>query len=280
MTGQLAVAWEAVAPDGAHLLAHDAPRIAVVVSMTFPGMGPEAHAIMEVFTRTAFQELVDRGAAPFLVDSAVQDPHDAARVAEADAVLFLGGGDVDASLYGHAGPVPNEYGVDYAADVFCLDLVRRSVDADQTVLAVCRGAQLLNVALGGTLVPDLVPSDLHKGAPGEPLFLDEEVLLEEGSKVAGIYGRTRAVVRSGHHQAVGRVAPALRVTARAHDGVVEATEHLGRTWVVATQWHPEDPDGPAEDRRALFGAFVEQSKAGRGRRPFVGPAVWDDTTLV
>lgn len=260
MSGQLAVAWEAVAPDGAHLLPDDAPRIAVVVSLTFPGMGPEAHAIMEAFTRTAFQELVDQGARPFLVDSAVQDPEHAALAARSDGVLFLGGGDVHASFYGHDGPVPHEYGVDYAADVFCLDLVRRAVEADQTVLAVCRGSQLLNVALGGTLVPDIVPSDLHKGRPGEPLFLDEEVLLAPGSKVAGIYGRTRAVVRSGHHQAVAGVAPGLVVTARAHDGVVEGTEHPGRTWVVATQWHPEDPDGPAEDRRALFGAFVAEAR--------------------
>jgi putative glutamine amidotransferase len=245
-------------------LALGAPRIAVVVSLTFPGMGEEARSIMEVFTRTAFQELVDQGAEPFLVDSAVQDPADAARVAAAEAVLFLGGGDVDASLYGHEGPVPHEYGVDPAADRFCLGLVRQSVEADQPVLAVCRGSQLLNVALGGTLVPDIVPSDLHKGAPGEPLFLDEEVLLAEGSRIAGIYGRSRAVVRSGHHQAVGLVAPPLRVTARAHDGVVEATEHPGRTWVVATQWHPEDPAGPAADRHALFGAFVDQAWAVAG----------------
>lgn len=266
MSGQLAVAWEAVRPTGAHLLAQDAPRIAVVVSLTFPGMGSEAHSIMEAFTRTAFQELVDQGALPFLVDSALQDAADAALAASADGVLFLGGGDVHASLYGHHGPVPHEYGVDYAADVFCLDLVRQAVEADQTVLAVCRGSQLLNVALGGTLVPDLVPSYLHKGRSGEPLFLDEEILLHPGSKAAAIYGRTRALVRSGHHQAVGVVAPELRATAWAHDGVVEGTEHPGRTWVVATQWHPEDPDGPAEDRKALFGAFVAQARAWRASR--------------
>lgn len=277
MSGQLAVSWESVAPDGAHLLPEDAPRVAVVVSMTFPGMGPEAHSIMEVFTRTAFQELVDHGAEPFLVDSAVRDPGDATRVAEADAVLFLGGGDVDASLYGHPGPVPNEYGVDHAADLFCIDLVRQAVDADQTVLAVCRGSQLLNVALGGTLMPDIVPSELHRGGPGEPLFLDEEVILAEGSRIAAVYGRGRAVVRSGHHQAVGLVAPHLRATARALDGVVEGTEHPGRTWVVATQWHPEDPDGLAEDRSALFGAFVGQARASaraRGARPAAGEPVF------
>jgi putative glutamine amidotransferase len=262
--GQLAVRWEDVMPDGVDRLAPDAPRIAVVVSMTFPGMGPEAHAIMEAFTRAAFQELVDEGAAPFLVDSALRDPGAAQRVAGADGVLFLGGGDVDSSLYGHTGPVPHEYGVDRAADVFCIGLLRQSFDADQPLLALCRGSQLLNVALGGTLVPDLVPSDLHKGGPGEPLFLDEEVCLTEGSKVAGIYGRTRAVVRSGHHQAVGLVAPGLRVAARAHDGVVEGTEHPGRTWVVGLQWHPEDPQGPEEDRRALFRAFAAQAAARAG----------------
>lgn len=265
MREQLAVEWEAVAPSGTDGLPEHAPSVAVVVSMTFPGMGPEAHDIMEKFTRTAFQELVDQGARPFLVDSSSPLPADPARTAAADGVLFLGGGDIDGAFYGHAGPIPNEYGTDPSADRFCLDLVRQTIEADQPLLAVCRGSQLLNVALGGTLVPDLVPSALHRGAPGSPLFLDEELSLVEGSRVAQIYGRTRVTVRSGHHQAVARVAPELLATAVADDGVIEGTEHPDRTWVVGTQWHPEDPDGSGEDRRALFGAFVAQ--AGRTNRP-------------
>ncbi|GAA2134250.1 gamma-glutamyl-gamma-aminobutyrate hydrolase family protein [Arthrobacter humicola] len=256
---QLRVDPAAVVPPGFDALPDDAPEVAVVVSLTFPGMGAESQRLMEDFTRGAFQELLDVGARAVLVDSAAAQLPPPEIVANADAVLFLGGGDVDATLYGHEGPVPNSYGVDSRADHYCLALIHQTLAADQPLLAICRGSQLLNVACGGTLIPDLVPSELHKGGPGQPLFLDEEVTLQPASKVAAIFGRDRLVVRSGHHQAVGEVAPVLRVAALAHDGVVEGTEHPGRTWVVGVQWHPEDPAASAVDRRALFTEFVAQT---------------------
>ncbi len=249
-----------VVPPGFADLPPDAPVVAVVVSLTFPGMAKESHEIMRAFTRSAFDELLELGARAVLVDSAAADPGFAPVVAAADAVLFLGGGDVDAALYGHTGPVPNEYGTDRRADDYCVDLIRRAVARDQPVLAICRGSQLLNVALGGTLVPDLQPARLHKGAAGQPLFLDERLTLEPASKVAAIYGRERIVVRSGHHQAVGTVAPGLVVSARADDGVIEGTEHPGRRWVIGIQWHPEDRQGSAVDRRRLFTDLVRQAR--------------------
>lgn len=261
---QLRVNPGSVVPAGFDGLPDDAPQVAVVVSLTFPGMGAESQQLMEDFTRGAFQELLDVGARAVLVDSAAEQLPSPEIVANADAVLFLGGGDVDATIYGHVGPVPNSYGVDSRADHYCLDLIHQALDADQPLLAICRGSQLLNIACGGTLIPDLVPSHLHKGGAGQPLFLDEEVTLQPASKVAAIFGRDRLVVRSGHHQAVGEVAPTLKVAALAHDGVVEGTEHPGRTWVVGVQWHPEDPAASDVDRRALFSEFVAQ--AGQHRR--------------
>ena len=195
-----------------------------------------------------------------LIDSAAAEkPNPRGIAASYDALLFLGGGDVDGELYGKPSLAENAYGVDRAADDFCLAVMRESLESDQTLLAVCRGSQLLNVACGGTLVPDLVPSDLHRGGPGQPMFLDEEVLLEPGTRIAEIYGgRRQLLVRSGHHQAVDQVGAGLRVTARALDGVIEGTEHTEKRWVVGVQWHPEDDAGNAESRAALFRAFVAE----------------------
>ncbi|MBV1778957.1 gamma-glutamyl-gamma-aminobutyrate hydrolase family protein [Paeniglutamicibacter sp. ABSL32-1] len=249
---------EEVIPEGFDLLPPDAPLVAVVVSLTFPGMVGESHRIMRDFTRSAFDQLLESGARAILIDSSAADPRAALAAEEADAVLFLGGGDVDGSLYELQGPIPKAYGVDRTADEFCIALIHRTLEKDQPLLAICRGSQLLNVALGGTLVPDIVPSTLHQGQSGQPMFLDEGVTLAEGSKIRGILGRGRVTVRSGHHQAVDRVAADLIVSAVADDGIVEGTEHPGKTWAVAVQWHPEDRDGSAEDRRAIFGALVDQ----------------------
>lgn len=257
---------EEIIPEGFEALPEDAPVVAVVVSLTFPGMVGESYRIMRDFTRSAFDQLLENGARAVLVNSSAADAQAAPAAEEADAVLFLGGGDVDGALYGLQGQIPKAYGVDRAADEFCIRLIRRTLEKDQPLLAVCRGSQLFNVALGGTLVPDIVPSTLHQGQAGQPLFLDEHVTLAEGSKIRGILGRERITVRSGHHQAVDRVAPGLVVSAVADDGIVEGTEHPGQTWAVAVQWHPEDRDGSARDRRALFGALVEQAVL-RRRQP-------------
>lgn len=244
-----------------------APRVAVVVSLTFPGMTQQTLELMERFTRVAFETLLAAGARAELVDSAAEHLTPEAELAKYDGVLFLGGGDVDASLYGHAGPVANSYGVDLRADQYCVELIRGVLERDQPLLAICRGSQLLNVACGGTLIPDLDPWHLHRGGPGQPMFVDEKVNLAPGSKVAAILGRPTVTVRSGHHQAVGTVAAELKVAALAQDGVVEGTEHPGKTWVVGVQWHPEDSDGDANDRSLLFEEFVRQSRLNPAAAP-------------
>lgn len=264
------VTAEDVAPAGIENLPADAPTVAVVVSLNFPDMTDEINELVIRFTRTALQALTDAGARSVLVDSSAFPLPAASLVTGADGVLFLGGGDVDPGLYGVTGPVKNMYGVDRAADDYCIALIQRSVAEDATVLAICRGSQLLNFALGGTLIPDLEPWALHRGGPGKPMFLDEPVTLSAGTKLHGILGKDRLTVRSGHHQAVGEVAPTLRVAAVADDGIVEATEHREASWVVGVQWHPEDTDGSATDRARLFGAFVDQVKSAR-RTPSEGP---------
>lgn len=240
----------------------DGPLIPVVVSLTFPGMAQGAHDLALSLTRTAFDEVRAAGGRPRLVDSATATPAEVRPVCEgAGAVLFLGGADVELSLYGYTGPAPRGYyGADRAADEFCIALIHESVRADLPVLALCRGSQLLNVAFGGTLIPDIEEWGIHRGPGGDALMIDEALTLEPDSEIAGILGRTDVIVRNGHHQAVDRVGEALRATAFAADGMVEATEHRTASWVLGLQWHPEEAGADVEDRRRIFAALVERAR--------------------
>ncbi|MDN5382544.1 gamma-glutamyl-gamma-aminobutyrate hydrolase family protein [Streptomyces sp. LB8] len=232
------------------------PRIAVLVSLNFPDLTEPVADLVRRFTGTTLTTLRDLGAGYELYDTsdtgALPDP---ATVAGLDGLLLLGGGDVDGELYGHTGPVPNSYGVDRKADDYSIAAIRAAEQAGRPVFGICRGSQLINVAFGGTLVPDLEDYRLHRGGPGEPMFLDEQVTLLKGTRVAAMAGEHRVTVRSGHHQAVDKPGEGLVVAARADDGTVEGVEHPEK-WIVGVQWHPEDPDGSAEHRTRLFTSFL------------------------
>jgi len=255
-----------VMPDSNATLPDGAPTVAVVVSLNIPQMTDEVAGLVARFTRVALTELNDVGARVVLLDAS-KSPLDPVSIADsADGVLFLGGGDVDATIYGHTEPVNHEYGVDRAADDYSIEIIHSTIERDAPLLCICRGSQLLNVALGGDLIPDIENYHPHRGGSGDPMFKDEQVILEPGSAIHQILGRDRLAVRSGHHQAVNRLGAGLVVSARAEDGIIEGTELPSATWVVGVQWHPEDDDGSASDRRALFTAFVDQTRRARAAR--------------
>jgi putative glutamine amidotransferase len=235
--------------------APDAPLVGVVVPLNYPGLTDETRELVVRFTSTALSTLTDLGARLLIID-----PSSDAQASvddEVDGLVLLGGGDVDPSLYGYVGEVPNLYGVDRRCDVRTLASISRAVDRQIPVLGICRGAQMINLAYGGTLIPDLGPDTPHHGHGDDPLFLDDTVFVEPQTRLFDILGRTTVTVRNGHHQAVGDVAPPLRVAARGVDGVIEAIEHGDpHAWVLGVQWHPEDTDGSAADREALFRAFL------------------------
>jgi putative glutamine amidotransferase len=249
----------------------DAPLVGVVVPLNYPGLTDETRELVVRFTRTALSTLTDLGARLQIIDPTADTPSSIA--AELDGLLLLGGGDVDPSLYGHVGDVPNLYGVDRRCDLRTLASIEHALAKQLPVFGICRGAQMINLAYGGTLIPDLGPDTPHHGHGDDPLFLDDTVLIEPDTRLADVLDRTTVTVRNGHHQAVGEVAPQLRVAARGVDGVIEAIEARDPdTWVLGVQWHPEDTDGPSSDRRDLFGAFLSHIDAnrtaatGRGRR--------------
>jgi putative glutamine amidotransferase len=151
-----------------------------------------------------------------------------------DGLVLQGGADISPLAYGEQ-PLKPEWTGDAVRDRYEIDLVRAFTAADKPVLGICRGAQLINVALGGTLHQD-IPA--HRSDEYDQHA--HEVHLEPGSGLARLYGETGARrVVSIHHQAIKRLAPGLVVEARAEDGVIEAVRGTGASYVCAVQWHPE-----------------------------------------
>lgn len=271
--GVAPVAWREVAPtpraraSGSN--ASGPPvRVAVLGQLDIPGLDGGGRAINVQTTASALQALVDLGAEVAFVDVTAEAEPDDAAVAASEALVVLGGGDVDAELYGVSGEVPNGGGVDRRSDERELRLMRAAIDRDAPLLAICRGSQLLNVARGGTLVPDLQPHDVHHGDTrrGEPLFVTADVFVEPDSIVGrALGGRECVPVRTGNHQAVDRPGEGLRVVASAVDGVVVATELTSATWITGVQWHPEEARADPADRDALFGALLDEARRRRAR---------------
>jgi putative glutamine amidotransferase len=170
-----------------------------------------------------------------------------------DGLVLSGGEDLHPEAYG-ADPHPETRQTRPDRDRAELAFLEGALERDMPVLAVCRGSQVLNVALGGDLVqhlPEVVGSDRHKHTPGE--FADHDVDLQSGSRLAGLLG-DRAPVKSHHHQGYGRLGEGLEPVAWAEDGTIEALEHQSKPFALGVLWHPEE----GEDL-ALFEALVREA---------------------
>ena len=179
-----------------------------------------------------------------------------------DGVLITGGGDLDPALY-QGEEHPRVYGIEPERDSMEIHLVRMALEASMPLLGICRGVQVMNVALGGTLYTDLadqMPGALkHDYFPGYPRnTLAHAVQVHPQSLLARVLGGTQFEVNSLHHQGIRSVAPSLRVTAHAPDGLVEGVEVDGHPFAVGVQWHPEWLQEYAP-QQALFSAFVQSA---------------------
>lgn len=183
-------------------------------------------------------------------------------LAALDGLVLAGGGDIDPARYSGS-PHESIYNLDDERDATELALARHAIDRGLPTLAICRGLQVVNVVLGGTLVehlPDEVgESILHRLPPREPT--EHTVTVDPQSRLAEILGATEFVAASWHHQAVRRVAEGLTVVAHAPDGTIEAVELLSHPWLVAVQWHPELTSARDPLQRRLFEEFVRQSRS-------------------
>ena len=215
---------------------------------------------------TPYMEALHRaGAREAILMPVAIDDTDAGEVLERfDGLLLMGGGDLHPEEYGQERR-DEVYGVIPHRDRFEVALARAAVARDLPTLAICRGHQVLNVALGGSLDQHISERDgvLAHGKPGAPGGSSvHDVDLELGSRLAEAMGVTRASCSSHHHQAVDRVGDRLHVTARSPDGVVEGIELDGDAWIVGAQWHPEDTAATDAAQQRLFDTFVRQAARG------------------
>jgi putative glutamine amidotransferase len=179
-----------------------------------------------------------------------------------DALLLPGGGDVDPKLYGGSDH-PTLYGIDADRDSAEVRLARHAAESGMPLLGICRGAQVVNVALGGTLIehlPDTVGEDTpHRAKPKGHIV--HPVTLVAGTKLQAFLGAPPRTPSSSHHQAIRKVAPGLVVAALAPDGTVEAVELPSHPWFFAVQWHPEVNAGRDATEQKLFDGLVEAARA-------------------
>ena len=206
----------------------------------------------------AYVRAIERaGGVPLLVPPGAAYDETLDRV---DGIVFSGGSDLDPELYG-ASAHEETVGIFRERDDYELGLMRAALERDVPVLAICRGSQVLNVALGGDLeqhVPDRVGTDVHKETPG--VFAEHDVTVLPETRLGEILG-DRVDVKSHHHQGYGQLGSGLREAARAPDGTVEALEDPSRRFTLGVLWHPEEGDD-----LALFEALVREADAYRAMR--------------
>jgi len=198
--------------------------------------------------------VVAAGLTPVIFPAAL-DPSEADRLAAGvDGIILSGGDDVDPASYGAEDTDSKRYHPE--VDRFETALIEAARAQGKPLLAICRGLQVLNVALGGTLSQEVTSKGgVHDliGDNHEELNSRRHVIgFEEGSILAGLYGSGEAKVNTLHHQGVADLAPGLVVEARSDDGLVEAARYDGEWWALGVQWHPERLDG---EHQKLFAAF-------------------------
>ncbi|MCH0564583.1 MULTISPECIES: gamma-glutamyl-gamma-aminobutyrate hydrolase family protein [unclassified Streptomyces] len=181
----------------------------------------------------------------------------AERLARFDGVLLPGGGDLAPHCYGATDTHDSVHDVDALQDTFDLAVARHATDVGLPLLAICRGLQVVNVALGGTLEQDMGgPERVHRHVV-HPVAIRRGTLLEQAT------GAEKTEVSCYHHQRVDRLGEGLVVTARAADGTVEGLELPGHGSFTAVQWHPEDTAHGDPAQQGLFDALVRAAHDGR-----------------
>ncbi len=176
-----------------------------------------------------------------------------------DAVIVIGGGDIDPKQYGGNSKHPKLHGVDRERDASELTLVKTLASEKRLpTLCICRGMQVANVALGGNLfehIPDVVDIDIHRGA--DKGWTVQPARAYPESMLAEIMGATDVATYSGHHQALKELGEGLRVAAAASDGMIEAVENPAHPWFICVQWHPEVSAAEDPTQQRIFDALVQ-----------------------
>jgi putative glutamine amidotransferase len=239
-----------------------APLIGITTSVTVD-KSPERAYVNIAYIRA----VQDAGGIPLLLPPHLTAPVQAALWERLDGLVLTGGGDIDPARFGQARH-PKTDDVAPARDELELGLTRRALDEDVPLFAICRGIQVLNVALGGTLVQDLPgerPSSIahsQREPRHEPTHAVK--VMGEGTRLGRVLGSLEVSVNSMHHQAIDRLGLGLREVAWSPDGVIEGVELPGDDhFVLGVQWHPEELVGHDQAARNLFTALVEAARQQR-----------------
>jgi putative glutamine amidotransferase len=219
--------------------------------------------------RSYIEELRKVGAIPWIIPLVPHDTDTLQHIFDRlDGVFITGGVDVDPSHYGESKtPLCGE--TDPDRDAVEIALLRHALQRDLPILAVCRGIQILNVTCGGTLYQDVtsqVPSAIKHDyfpTPEQPSrkFLAHDISVNAGSRLGSILRDRVVPVNSMHHQAIKDLAPNLKPTAFAADGIIEAVESADERYLIAVQWHPEELTESHPGMARLFSSFAEASIA-------------------
>lgn len=220
----------------------------------------------DTLSHTYRNSVVRAGGIPLLL-APVTDEQIPTVLDRIDGLVMTGGGDVDPDRYGGR-RVKEMYGINNERDRFEIDLARHAYARKMPVLAICRGIQVLNVALGGTLIEDIpteIGSDYHAKVGPEAYQAFQNVSIDESCGLAAMLGATEVSVNSIHHQALRQVADGIHPVAWADDGVIEAIEADDPDWpLIGVQWHPEYLSEVDDDpSQRIFSAFIENANRAR-----------------
>jgi len=212
-----------------------------------------------LLTQAYVKAILQAGGVPVLIPSLIANDGWDALYPRLDGILFTGGGDISLDHF-KGDPHPRIDDVDPERDTVELNMLHAAVADGKPFLGICRGCQLVNVGLGGTLythIPDQLPNALDHSYPGDMrTVLVHEVRIEEGTRIADVLGEPIVKVNSHHHQGLKDIALSLRVAGHSPDGLVEAIELPDHPFGLAVQWHPEWLTDQ-QSTRNLFRRFVE-----------------------
>ena len=203
--------------------------------------------------------IAELGGAPVIIPVLRDSDYYVDSLSHADGLVLIGGVDVNPYLFGQT--VERGFGhVDPDKDFGEIEMTRIALKMNIPILAICRGIQLLNMVMGGTIhqhIPDDIPN-AYKHNPGfPPGTLSHDVSVVKGSLLHKITGSEKIAVDSSHHQAVDKVGNDLFISARSGDGVIETLEMPSKRWVLAVQWHPERIWRSTKEHRQIFEAFID-----------------------
>lgn len=231
------------------------PLIGITTNQSRNANGQPTVMLMQSYVNA----VLEAGGVPVLIPSLISEDGWEIAYSRLDGILFSGGGDIGLE-YSPGDPHPRIDDVDLARDAIELNMVRAAASDGKPFLGICRGCQVVNVALGGTLythIPDQLPNALDHAYPGNMrTILVHQVKIDEGTHLGEIFGEPIIHVNSLHHQGLKDIAVSLRAAGHAPDGLVEAVELPDHPFGVAVQWHPEwltDQQGT----RNLFSKFVK-----------------------